>query len=49
MRRDYNEIHKKGRGEEEWKEGGAEEVKEYRRKSMDPAEILKGDHVFYCC
>jgi hypothetical protein len=32
--------------EKEWKEGGAEEVKEYRRKSMDPAGILKGQNVF---
>jgi hypothetical protein len=46
MRREYNEIRKRGRAEKEWKEGRAEEVTKYRRKSMDPAGILKGPHVF---
>jgi hypothetical protein len=48
MREEYIGLHKRGREEKEWKEGGEEEVKVYRRKSMDPAGILTEARVFYC-
>jgi|LakMenEpi03Aug12_release.lakeMendotaPanAssembly.Ray.scaffolds.fasta_scaffold4746593_1 hypothetical protein len=47
MRRDYNESTGEEERRRKWKEGEAEEVNKYRRKSMDLGGILKGHHVFF--